>query len=154
MITKPNCMPRPPNTHSAINWALHTQEPWLLAITFDSTNLVTRSEGSLRVRWLLLWLAFHIYQKQPVWLQTETRATCVALPHFSNIWQRIAGNHLVNQMTSVRLFMKCRNWRLEREGSLLCSLLVVRILLRISQNLAFQEVLLKTQFCFRQTLLK
>lgn len=154
MITKPSYMPRPPNTYSAINWALHTEEPWLLAITFDSTNLVTQSECSLRVRWLLLWFAFHICQKQPAWLQTETRATYMALPHFSNIWQHIAGNYLVNQMTSVRLFKKCRNWRWGREGSLLCSLLVVRILLRISQNLAFQEVLLKTWFCSQQRLPK
>jgi len=37
-------MPKSPNTHSDINSVLHTEEPWLLAITLDSTNLVTQRE--------------------------------------------------------------------------------------------------------------
>lgn len=43
-------------------------------------------------------------------------------------------------------FQEMQKLRLEKEGSLLSSLLVVRIFLRISQNLAFPEVLLKTRF--------
>ena len=138
MITNPEYMPKPPNTHSDINWVLHTEDPWLLAITLDSTNLVTQSECFLRVRWLLLWFPSHFCHKQPVLLQTETRATSVALPCSSSISSCLAGSHLANQVTSVSPFKKCRSWRLGREGSPLCPLLVLRVPPGVRQNLAFQ----------------